>query len=141
MKAARPCVEAVLAQPSRARFQRVGRGVGEDHHAGVLRQIGQGVGRPLDRIEIVRSMIKELVEQGLAGLEVEMLDVAGPVQVLEQGEAVDPHLVAVTDHEALEAAHEAGQHLVDVDDQQRRGGRNGQIRDGEGQRRPGLARV
>ncbi len=52
--------------------------------------------------------------------DVEVLALARPEDVLEQGETVDAHLVAVAAEEALEAAHEHRQHLVHVDHHQRR---------------------
>ena len=51
----------------------------------------------------------------------QMLGLAGAVDVLEEGEAIDPELEAAALQEAPEALHEEAQHLVDIHDHQRTG--------------------
>ena len=58
---------------------------------------------------------EEFVEQRLALDRVDVLALAGPVDVLEQRELVDPHLQAPGRHEVAETLHEQAQHLVHID--------------------------
>jgi len=75
----------------------------------------------LARPDMRHLFLEKAIEQLAAKVEVHDLAVGEPVDVLEQSEARDPHLIPVRSHETLEPPHEQGQHLVDVDDQQRRG--------------------
>ena len=68
------------------------------------------------------SRLEEEFEQPPAGGDVQVLFLTGPEDVLEQGEAVQPHLQPVAAEEPLEAAHEHGQHLVHIHHHQRGGG-------------------
>ena len=54
--------------------------------------------------------------------DVEVLVLARPEDVLEQGEAVEPHLQPVSAEKPLEAVHEHRQHLVHVHHHQRAAG-------------------
>ena len=83
-------------------------------------------------VEKLKPVVDKLVENEVEHQEaVQVLGLSRPVKVLEQGETVDPHFVAVAPDVALEAGHEVRQHLVDIDDEQRRRGRDGQIFEGD----------
>ena len=69
--------------------------------------------------------------------DVDVGGLAGPVQVLEQCEAVDPHFQPVTADERLEAAHEHRQHLVHVHHHQRRVGVEAEVGDLRRERKVG----
>ena len=56
------------------------------------------------------NLARRLIAEGW-----EVLGLARPEDVLEEGETVDPHLVPVAAQEPFEAAHEHGQHLIDID--------------------------
>ena len=63
-------------------------------------------------------MSEEVVEQGLAGFQIDVTVIAGAINVLEKRELVDLHFIAVSQDEPLEPLHEVSEHLVDIDDQQ-----------------------
>jgi hypothetical protein len=122
-------VEAVLHQPAGAGTTTLRRGVGEDDDACARRQGVQrlpGAGR---RIDILDVLLEEEVEELAAGGDVQVLGFAGPEDVLEEGESLDPHLQPVSAEEPLEAAHEHGQHLIHVHHHQRRGGIEAEVGD------------
>ncbi len=56
----------------------------------------------------MRVALEELLEQPPSRGHVEMLGLAGPEDILEQGEALDAHFQAVARQELLESTHEHG---------------------------------
>ncbi len=71
------------------------------------------------RVDVADLVLEEGVEQLAARRNVDVFLTPEGVDVLEERELVDPHFQAVAPDESLEAGHEHGQHLVDVDDDQR----------------------
>jgi hypothetical protein len=70
------------------------------------------------RLHVLAADSEKVVEQRFSSRNVDVLALAGLVDVLEQGEAIHPHLEAALGHEAAKPMHEQAQHLVDVDDEQ-----------------------
>ena len=90
-----------------------------------------------DDIDVLHIGLKEGVEENAPGRHVEVLRFSGPEDILEQGEAVDAHFQAALSQEPLETAHEHGQHLVNIDDRQRRRRIDGEVRNLGRKRRGG----
>lgn len=93
----------------------------ENHHAGLARNRPQSGGCAGRCIDIVPVQAEKVVEQAAPRRGVQRLVLSWTVDVLEQGEAVDPHLQTMGADEFFEPPHEQGQDLVDVHDDERRG--------------------
>ena len=110
--------QAVLPQPVGPQALGVGRRIGEDQDLGPPGQPLQGLHRARRRLDLAAMGAEELVEVPTALLDGQVLHRAGAVDVLEQGETVDPELQPPRFEEGPEAAHEQPQDLVHVDDDQ-----------------------
>ena len=105
-------------EPALAPFEGLSGGVGEDDDVGPAGQARQGLRTALGHRHVGDCVSEEGLEVGLSRFDVDVLVLAGPIDVLEQGEAVEAHLEPLGAQVTGEPLHEEPQDLVHVDDEQ-----------------------
>ena len=93
--------------------------IAQDDDPGMVGEGGKGLGSACRRCHVAAAISKEVVEVALALGKVQVLALARPKNILEQGKPVDAHLKATAGQKIPEALHEQAQDLVNVHDQQR----------------------
>ncbi len=106
--------QAIVDQPAGSGGPAMGRSIGENDDGGAVGQRGQSLGRAGRDFHQLRVALKKSVEQLPAILDVEVGGFARSVDILEQGEAVDPHFQSVSPDELFEPANEQAQDLVHI---------------------------